>query len=69
MDVLKGSKKCLENAKYLIVELQHIKYNDGAPLADTTINYLKSQGWDCIDPKFCTNPSGADADYLFKRIN
>lgn len=63
LDILKGASKILANAKYLIVELQDVHYNQGAPLADTTINYLENIGWKLIAKKFSDN--GPDADYCF----
>lgn len=65
LDLLRGAQECLKNAKWLIIELQHVQYNLDAPLATQTISYLESIGWKCISPKFCINPSGADADYAF----
>jgi FkbM family methyltransferase len=64
LDVLKGATNVLQKAEYLIVELQHVNYNKDAPLANTTIDYLKSIGWECIAEKFSDN--GPDADYCFK---
>jgi len=69
LDILKGASKCLSKCKYLIVELQHMEYNKGAPLADVTIKYLDSIGFDLIAPQFCINPSKADADYCFINRN
>jgi FkbM family methyltransferase len=63
LDILKGSTNVLQHAKFLIVELQHIEYNIGAPLCDITIQYLESIGWKCIARKFSDN--GPDADYCF----
>ena len=63
LDILKGAKNVLEHVKYLIVELQHVNYNDGAPLCDITISYLNSIGFECIAPKFSDN--GPYADYCF----
>jgi len=64
LDVLKGATDVLQKAEYLIVELQHVAYNKDAPLANVTIDYLKSIGWECIAEKFSDN--GPDADYCFK---
>ena len=64
LDVLKGATNVLQKAEYLLVELQHVNYNKDAPLAHTTIDYLKSIGWECIAEKFSDN--GPDADYCFK---
>lgn len=67
LDIIKGSKECLKTCEYLIVELQDVEYNDGAPLAHVTIDYLDSIGFKCIARKFSDN--GPDADYCFKNIN
>ena len=64
LDILKGATNVLSNSKYLIVELQDVNYNDGAPLVNETSKYLESIGWECIAEKFSDN--GPDADYCFK---
>jgi FkbM family methyltransferase len=63
LDVIKGSLETLKNTKYLILELQEIDYNLGAPKALEVINYLESIGWKLHTAKFSSNP--ADADYFF----
>lgn len=63
LDILKGATNVLQNVKYLIVELQNVEYNHGAPLCDVTISYLNSIGFKCIAEKFSDN--GPDADYCF----
>ncbi len=67
LDVLKGSINTLSNCKYLIVELQDINYNNGAPLAPITIKYLEDNGWQLIASKFSDN--GPDGDYCFVNKN
>ena len=67
LDVLKGAVETLKHATFLLVELQNIQYNKDAPLANVTIDYLKSIGWDCIAEKFSDN--GPDADYCFINKN
>lgn len=67
LDILKGSMDTINCAKYLIVELQHVNYNEGAPLADETISFLKDNGWDMFAPMFSNN--GPDADYCFVNTN
>jgi hypothetical protein len=67
LDVLKGSLNTLSNCKYLIVELQDINYNNGAPLAPITIKYLEDNGWQLIASKFSDN--GPDGDYCFVNVN
>jgi len=67
LDVLKGATETLKHAKYLLIELQHVNYNKDAPLANVTIDYLKSIGWECMVEKFSDN--GPDADYCFVNTN
>jgi FkbM family methyltransferase len=64
LDIIKGGLDIINNAKYLIVELQDTQYNRGAPLAETTIQFLEDNNWKLIARKFCDN--GPDADYCFK---
>ena len=63
LDILKGGINIINHAKYLIIELQHVQYNRGAPLEDITIKYLNDNGWEIVEAKFVDN--GPDADYLF----
>lgn len=67
LDIIKGAKKCLEHATYLICELQDVDYNINAPKSQEVIEYLKSINYICIAPKFSSNPS--DADYAFINKN
>ena len=67
LDILNGARETLRHAKYLIVELQHTEYNEGAPRADYSVPYIESLGWRCIAPLFCHN--GADGDYCFENLN
>jgi len=63
LDILKGGINIINHAKYLIIELQNIQYNRGAPLEGVTIKYLNDNGWEIVEAKFADN--GPDADYLF----
>ena len=63
LDILKGSMKIINNAKFLIVELQHTEYNKGAPLCNETCNFLIENGWEVYAEKFSNN--GPDADWCF----
>ena len=63
LDILKGSMKIINNSKFLIVELQHIEYNKGAPLCNETCNFLIENGWEVYAEKFSNN--GPDADWCF----
>lgn len=67
LDVLKGAANTLQHAKDLILELQKVEYNKGAPLRDGVIEYLNSIGFVmCGDNPFCDN--GFDGDYQFTRL-
>ena len=64
LDVLKGAEETLKTAKHVILELQVIEYNKGAPLRNVVIDYMNQIGYDCLG-LFCDN--GPDGDYHFVR--
>jgi len=64
LDVLKGAQETIKTAKHIILELQIVEYNKGAPLKDTVIAYMDSIGYDCLG-LFSNN--GPDGDYHFVR--
>ena len=64
MDVLKGAQETIKTAKHIILELQVVEYNKGAPLKDIVIAYMDSLGYDCLG-LFSNN--GPDGDYHFVR--
>ena len=63
LDILKGSMSVINHAKFLIVELQHTEYNEGAPLCNQTRDFLIENGWQVYAEKFSNN--GPDADWCF----
>lgn len=66
-DVLEGGMETLKKAKYLIIEMQHTEYNEGAPQYEETGQWLESLGWKCIAWRFASgNQHNIDADYLFE---
>ena len=67
LDILNGGMNIINNAKYLIIELQNVEYNRGAPLENITIDFLNKNGWEIVEAKFSNN--GPDADYLFINKN
>ena len=67
LDILKGSMNIINNAKFLIVELQHVEYNKGAPLCNKTCDFLIENGWEVYAEKFSNN--GPDADWCFINKN
>ena len=64
-DVLQGMTRTLPHVQHLILELQKVEYNLGAPLASEVITWLDGQGFDCVAPLFCD--AGPDGDYYFRR--
>ncbi len=64
LDILKGAQETIKTAKHIILELQVVEYNKGAPLKDTVIEYMDSIGYDCLG-LFSNN--GPDGDYHFVR--
>lgn len=68
MDALMGAQNVLSYCNDIILELQHVEYNKGAPHADQVIDYVKSLGFEMVsDGAFCNG--GADGDFHFRRIN
>lgn len=64
LDVLRGAHRVLSSVTDVILELQVVEYNAGAPLRDQVIDYMNSIGFDCLGI-FCNN--GPDGDYHFRR--
>ena len=63
IDIINGGKNTINNAKRMIVELQHIEYNLGAKMYQESLEIIKELGWSCCDPLFTNN--GPDGDYGF----
>jgi hypothetical protein len=64
LDVLRGATETLKSVKHVILGLQVVEYNKGAPLRDDVILYMHQLGFDCLGI-FCDN--GPDGDYHFVR--
>ena len=64
LDVLKGAEKILQTVQHVILELQVVEYNKGAPLRDDVIAYMDQQGFDC---RGIFSNNGPDGDYHFVR--
>lgn len=63
LDIYRGGKETLCRCKFLILELQHKRYNQGAPLAHEVIHELAKDGWELYAPLFTV--SEYDGDYCF----
>lgn len=66
LDILKGGKSTIQHAKHIILELQCVEWNKGAPFKDEVIAYMDSIGFDCLG-LFSNN--GPDGDYHFVKRN
>jgi len=64
MDIIKGAELCLAHASHLILELQIVEYNKGAPLRNEVVEYLKSKNYFMVEGSPFTN-AGPDGDYHF----
>ena len=64
MDILSGALTTLQSVTDVILELQVVEYNKGAPLRDKVIEFMDGLGFDCLG-LFCNN--GPDGDYHFRR--
>ena len=62
LDILKGGKNVIQSAKHIILELQSVEWNKGAPFKEEVISYMNSIGYDCLG-MFSNN--GPDGDYHF----
>ena len=70
LDILKGAKETLKNCNHIIIEIQHVDYNIGAPKKDAVFEYLKSIGFENVSGMFSSPMPGGyiDGDYHFVRI-
>jgi FkbM family methyltransferase len=66
-DIIKGGIQTFLHAQKLIVELQHIEYNENAEKNDVSLPLIEQLlNVKCTDPLFTNN--GADGDYCFTKI-
>ena len=65
LDVLKGASDAIAHCTDLILELQCVEYNKGAPLRESVIEHLQSIGFELVTGPFCDN--GPDGDYHFRK--
>lgn len=66
LDIIIGAKNTICDCTDIILELQEVDYNLGAPKAPEVIRYMESIGYKCIAEKFSKNKF--DADYHFRKI-
>tara|TARA_B110001454_G_scaffold120646_1_gene112619 strand:- start:37 stop:729 length:693 start_codon:yes stop_codon:yes gene_type:complete len=66
-DILEGSGMVLDKTQWIVAELQHINYNEGALLAHDSISIIEGLGFEMAHEKFASSDMAIDADYLFHR--
>lgn len=66
LDILRGATKTLQSVTHMIVELQHVQYNQGATLSSESLPIIESMGFTCVKPRI-TRRLGPDDDYAFVR--
>lgn len=49
LDIIKGGLPIIKNSKYLLLEMQLLMFNKGAPRIEEVISYLHSIGFKFID--------------------
>lgn len=49
LDILKGGKKTIQNASYVILEMSLLQYNEGAPLMDKVVDKMVEYGFCIVD--------------------
>jgi FkbM family methyltransferase len=45
LDIIKGGLNTVKDASYIIMEVPMVQYNEGSPLFDEVINYMKNIGF------------------------
>jgi FkbM family methyltransferase len=65
LDVIKGASGVIRNCDNIILEMQHVDYNKGAPKAQEIIEYMESIGFNNVSGMFCGGE--VDGDYHFRR--
>lgn len=64
MDIVRGAENIIKHARHVILELQKVEYNTGAPLHQEVIEYMNQLGFDC---QGIFSDNGPDGDYHFVR--
>lgn len=67
LDIIKGALEIFRQTKHVILELQHVDYNLGAPKKDEIIRFMDELGFDCVTPEGFSkgSPLKVDDDYHF----
>jgi FkbM family methyltransferase len=66
LDILQGATTALQHCQDIILELQHVEYNLGAPQAAAVMQFLYEQGFELRSSLF--SATVYDGDYHFSKI-
>jgi FkbM family methyltransferase len=69
LDIMKGGKKTIDAAKYVLIETSIIEYNENAPLKEEIVNYMSSIGFNLfkkIEDHYMENKL-IQEDWIFSR--
>jgi FkbM family methyltransferase len=64
MDILLGAENTIKNCQDVILEAQHVEYNQGAPNVHRVHEYMQQLGFELVS-NFCL--TDVDGDYHYKR--
>jgi FkbM family methyltransferase len=69
LDILRGSNKTVEQAKYILIETSIIEYNDKAPLKDEVMSYMSYLGFQATNlvEKHYHKGTLVQEDWIFTR--
>lgn len=68
VDILKGMSETLKTVNHMIVELQNVPYNSGAPTTETSIPFIESLGFSITKSRFSNSKDDKpDSDYHFTK--
>ena len=67
LDVLKGATNTIAHCNHVILELQHVDYNVGAPKRDQVILHMETLGFS-LKCRFTGDENSVDGDYYFARV-
>lgn len=66
IDVLKGAQETISQCNDVILEAQHVNYNEGAPKINQVTEFMKSIDYELVS-NFCKND--IDGDYHFRKLS
>jgi hypothetical protein len=64
IDILKGATKCLLTCNDIIIEAQHVNYNEGAPRDVEVFKFMDSIGYEIVSRITYGN---VDSDFHFRK--